>query len=248
MTIYALSSGPGISGIAVIRVSGKNTAKVIKQITNEDLSNENFKFGTAKKIIINDKGIWAQRLSYVGELGFELYIKMNDSREIYNLIVDKGKEFNLSHCGMFAMDTMRMEKGYLHWGHDMSPEENQYEAGLSFAISYKKNVDFIGKEALLKIKEQRPKKKLVILSLKENRPGFPLLLHDEPILSDGKIIGRTTSGNYSFNFKKNMAFGYVNSEQNLNGKDIEIEVEKIKYKAIIETKPLHDPDNRIIKS
>ena len=173
---------------------------------------------------------------------------MEESREIYKLIVDKGKEFNLSHCGMFAMDTMRMEKGYLHWGHDMSPEENQYEAGLSFAISYKKNVDFIGKEALLKIKEQKSKKKLVILSLKENRPGFPLLLHDEPILSDGKIIGITTSGNYSFNFKKNMAFGYVNSEINLNGKDIEIEVEKIKYKAFIETKPLHDPDNKIIKN
>ena len=173
---------------------------------------------------------------------------MHESREIYNLIVSKGKEFNLSHCGMFAMDTMRMEKGYLHWGHDMSPEENQYEAGLSFAISYKKNVDFIGKEALLKIREQKPKKKLVILSLKENRPGFPLLLHDEPILNNGKIIGRTTSGNYSFNFKKNMAFGYVNSEQNLNGKDIEIEVEKKKYKAIIESKPLHDPDNKIIKN
>jgi len=173
---------------------------------------------------------------------------MNESKEIYNLIVSKGKEFNLSHCGMFAMDTMRMEKGYLHWGHDMSPEENQYEAGLSFAISYKKNVDFIGKKALLKIKEKKTKKKLVILTLKENKPGFPLLLHDEPIFNDGKIIGRTTSGNYSFNYRKNMAFGYVDSEQNLNGKDIEIEVEKIKYKATIETKPLHDPDNRIIKN
>ena len=172
---------------------------------------------------------------------------MNESKEIYNLIVDKGKEFNLSHCGMFAMDTMRMEKGYLHWGHDMSPEENQYEAGLSFTISYKKKVNFIGKEALLKIKEQKLKKKLVILSLKENKPGFPLLLHDEPILSNGKIIGRTTSGNYSFNFRKNMAFGYVNLEHNLDGENIEIEVEKKKYKAIIETKPLHDPNNQNIK-
>ena len=172
---------------------------------------------------------------------------MNESREIYNLIVDKGKEFNLSHCGMFAMDTMRMEKGYLHWGHDMSPEENQYEAGLSFTISYKKNVDFIGREALLKIKDQKPKKKLVILSLKENKPGFPLLLHDEPILSDGRIIGRTTSGNYSFNFKKNMAFGYIDTNVNLNKKNIEIEVEKKRYEGIIEDRPLHDPNNIIMK-
>ena len=173
---------------------------------------------------------------------------MDESKEIYNLIIEKGKEFNLSHCGMFAMDTMRMEKGYLHWGHDMSPEENQYEAGLSFAISYKKNVDFIGKNALLKIKNQTPKKKLVMMSLKDNKPGFPLLLHDEPILFNGKIIGRTTSGNYSFNFKKNMAFGYVNTDQKFDGGDIEIEVEKTKYKVIIEKKPLHDPDNRIIKN
>ena len=172
---------------------------------------------------------------------------MNESREIYNLIVSKGKELNLSHCGMFAMDTMRMEKGYLHWGHDMSPEENQYEAGLNFAISYKKNVDFIGKEALLKIKDQKPKKKLVILSLKENKPGFPLLLHDEPILNDGRIIGRTTSGNYSFNFKKNMAFGYIDTNVNLNKKNIEIEVEKERYEGIIEDRPLHDPNNIIMK-
>jgi len=146
------------------------------------------------------------------------------------------------------MDTMRMEKGYLHWGHDMSPEENQYEAGLSFAISYKKNVDFIGKSALLKMKNQNPKKKLIMMSLKDNKPGFPLLLHDEPVLLDGKIIGRTTSGNYSFNFKKNMAFAYVSTGQKIDGGDIEIEVEKTKYKAVIEAKPLHDPDNKIIKS
>ena len=169
---------------------------------------------------------------------------MNESREIYNLIVSKGKEFNLSHCGMFAMDTMRMEKGYLHWGHDMSPEENQYEAGLSFAVSYKKNIDFIGKDALLKIKDLKPKKKFAIFSLKENKPGFPLLLHDEPILSDGKIIGRTTSGNYSFNYNKNLAFGYITSESRLALNNIEIEVEKKKYKAELLTKPLHDPDNK----
>ena len=234
--------------IACLGVFGPKSRSLMLKLSNDDFSNENFKFGTSKKITINNKEIWTQRLSYVGELGFELYIKMNEAREIYNLIVEKGKEFNLSNCGMYAMDTMRMEKGYLHWGHDITPEENQYEAGLVFAVSYKKNVDFIGKDALLKIKDQKPKKKLAIFSLKENKPGFPLLLHDEPILSDGKIVGRTTSGNYSFNFKKNMAFGYVNSGQNLNGKDIEIEVEKTKYKAIIESKPFHDPDNRIIKN
>ena len=236
--------------IACLGVFGPKSRSLMLKLSNDDFSNENFKFGTSKKITINNKEIWTQRLSYVGELGFELYIKMNEAREIYNLIVEKGREFNLSNCGMYAMDTMRMEKGYLHWGHDITSEENQYEAGLRFAISYKKNVDFIGKDALLKIRDQKLKKKLIILSLKNNKPGFPLLLHDEPILCDGKIIGRTTSGNYSFNYKKNMAFGYINSDLKLNsfiGKSFEIEVEKSKYKSSIETQPLHDPENKLLK-
>jgi len=230
--------------VACLGVFGPKSRSLMSKLSRDDFTNENFKFGTSKAVKINNKKIWAQRLSYVGELGFELYIKMNESKEIYNLIIEKGKEFNLSHCGMFAMDTMRMEKGYLHWGHDITPEENQYEAGLGFAISYKKNVDFIGKTALLKIKDQKPQKKLIILSLKENKPGFPLLLHDEPILSNGKIIGRTTSGNYSFNYNKNLAFGYVTSDSSLALNNIEIEVEKKKYKAELLTKPLHDPDNK----
>ena len=237
--------------IACLGIFGPKSRSLILKLANDDFSNKNFKFGTSKKITINNKEIWAQRLSYVGELGFELYIKMKEAREIYKLIVEKGKEFNLSNCGMYAMDTMRMEKGYLHWGHDITPEENQYEAGLKFAISYKKNVDFIGKYALLKIRNQELKKKLIILSLKNNKPGFPLLTHDEPILCDGKIIGRTTSGNYSFNYKKNMAFGYINSGLELNsltGKVFEIEVEKSKYECNLEKKPLHDPQNKLLKS
>jgi len=145
------------------------------------------------------------------------------------------------------MDTMRMEKGYLHWGHDMSPEENQYEAGLGFAISYKKNINFIGKEALLKIKNGKIKKKLITLTLKDSKPGFPLLLHDEPILCDGNIIGRTTSGNYSFNYKTNMSFGYIRTNsinEDLANKNLSIQVEKKIYDVDIQIKPLHDPENK----
>ena len=143
---------------------------------------------------------------------------------------------------MLAMDTMRMESGYLHWGHDISPEENQYEAGLKFAISYKKEVNFIGKESLLKIKDKKKLKKLAMFVLKNSKPGNPLMLHDEPIYLDNKIIGRTTSANYSFNFNKNLAFGYINFEEDLEllkDKKLYIEIEKKKYEAEILLKPLN---------
>ena len=130
------------------------------------------------------------------------------------------------------MDIMRMESGFLHWGHDISPEENQYQAGLNFAISYKKEVDFIGKKAVEKIKTKKLDRRFAMFTLQNNKPGEPLLLHEEPIYLEDKIIGKTTSGNYSFNFNKNLTFGYIKTDltnKELVGKELFVEVEKQKY-------------------
>ena len=227
--------------LVCLGVFGPKSRELLSKICKDDLSNENFKFGYGKNITLNSVNIWAQRLSYVGELGFELYIKNKDAKEIYNLIITAGEEFKLSHCGAHAMDTMRMESGFLHWGHDISSEENQYQAGLNFTISYKKPFDFIGKGKLLKIKDQKLDRRFVMLTLKENKPGEPLLLHEEPIYLDDKIIGKTTSGNYSFNYNKNLSFGYINcafSNEQLVDKNLYIEIEKKKYPAELLTKPL----------
>jgi 4-methylaminobutanoate oxidase (formaldehyde-forming) len=146
---------------------------------------------------------------------------------------------------MHAMDIMRMESGFLHWGHDISPEENQYQAGLSFTISNKKGIDFIGKQALEKIKKDKTKSRFAMFTLKESEPGKPLLLHDEPIYIDDKIIGRSTSGNYSFNFKKNLVFGYIKndlSNDELQSKNLFIEVEKKKYPISIQIRSLKRTD------
>ena len=222
-------------------VFGARSRHLLSQITNEDLSNENFKFATGKNIKLGSTDVWMQRLSYVGELGYEIYVKNEYANKIYNLIIEIGKKFELSHCGAHAMDIMRMESGFLHWGNDISPEENQYQAGLSFTISYKKPFDFIGKEQLLKIKDQKKDKRFVMLYLKNSEPGKPLLLHEEPIYLNNKIIGKTTSGNYSFNYNKNLSFGYINSYLSnieLNEMEIFIEIEKKKYQAEILLKPL----------
>jgi 4-methylaminobutanoate oxidase (formaldehyde-forming) len=142
-----------------------------------------------------------------------------------------------------------MESGFLHWGHDISSEENQYEAGLNFAISYKKEIDFVGKKYLSKIKNKTQNKRLIMLSLIDSKPGKPLLLHEEPIYLEDKIIGRTTSGNYSFNYKKNLSFGYVTSSYSNNeliDKNLYIEVAKKKYQALVEIKPRKNKNARLL--
>jgi len=233
--------------VACFGLFGPKSIDLLQRLTKDDISNEKINFASFKKIQIDNVDILAQRLSYVGEIGFELYLDINNSKDIFNLIVEVGKEFNLSLCGMHALDTMRMETGFLHWGHDISPEENQYQAGLNFAISFKKNVDFIGKDALSKIKNKPLDKRMMMFTLQDNQPGQPLLLHDEPIYLEDKIIGRTTSGNYSFCFNKNLSYGYVNSgntKENLKGKNIYIEVEKKKYPVDILDKPLNQKNFR----
>ena len=130
-----------------------------------------------------------------------------------------------------------------------SNQENQYEAGLQFTISYKKNIDFVGKKALLKIKDKTLSKKLIILTLQNSKLGEPLMLHDEPIYLEDKIIGRTTSGNYSFNFKKNLAFGYVSVDllkEELKNKKLYIEIAKTKYTAELQPESLNQKNFKSI--
>ncbi len=225
-------------------IFGPKSRELMKDISGEDFSNDNLRFGHSKNIKIENSNVWVQRLSYVGEVGYELYINNSEAKLIFNKITDIGKKFNLSLCGAHAMDTLRMESGFLHWGHDISPEENQLEAGLNFAISLKKNYDFVGKQALLDIDINNVKKKFIMLTLNNTKPGEPLALHFEPIYIDGKICGNTTSANYSFNYNKNLLFGYVSTDlkvEQLLEKKIQVEIEKVKYDASLLLKPLKDP-------
>ena len=224
---------------------GPRSRELLSKISNYNLSNEEFKFGTGKYIKLGSLNIWIQRLSYVGELGYEIYIKKENANTIYNLIINAGKEFKLSHCGAHTMDTMRMESGFLHWGHDISPEENQYQAGLNFTINFKKDFNFNGKKKLLEIKNTKIDRKFVMLVLKDSKPGKPLLLNEEPIYLENNIIGKTTSGNYSFIYNKNLSFGYIKTDltnEELLNRELFIEVAKIKYPAVLQLKPLKESD------
>ena len=231
-------------------IFGPKSRDLLTEIFGKEFDSNKFPFGYAKSLEIKNINILFQRLSFVGELGWELYIPINDSKKIYELIINAGKNYGLVHAGRLAMDIMRMEKGYLHWGHDISPEENPYEANLGFTVKLNKKYDFIGKAKLQEVKDT-PKKQFVMLTLVDSKPGEPLLLHDEPIYLNNKIVGETTSGNFSFCYNKNIAFGYINSnidKNNIKDNFFEIEVAKNKYKAHLELEPLHDPKNILIKS
>ena len=231
-------------------IFGPNSRDLLTKIIGNEFTNDKFPFGTGKHLKVQDILIWFQRLSYVGELGWEIYTPISDAKKIYEIINEAGKEFNLVHAGAHALDIMRMEKGYLHWGHDITPGENPYEAGLGFAIKLNEGYDFIGKNSLINSKNKLTKQ-FAMFILDQSIPGKPLLLHDEPIYHNNKIVGETTSGNFSFVYKKNMAFGYINTKLNLaklDSKIFEIEVDKIKYKSLLIETPLHDSKNILLKS
>ena len=234
---------------ACFGIFGPKSRELLSEVFGNYFSSNDFKFGTGKIIKYNGMELWFQRLSYIGELGWEIYIPINISREVYLKIISVEKKFNLVHAGAHALDIMRMEKGFLHWGHDISPAENPFEAGLDFTVKLNKNVDFIGKNSLIS-KNRVKKKQFINFVLENSQPGKPLMLHDEPIYYKNKIVGETTSSNYSFNYNKNMVFGYIDIEldiNDLNGSKFKVEVAKNMYEMQIQFDSLHDPKNKYAK-
>ena len=231
-----------------IGLFGPNSRKFLTELFGNHFSNNDFPFSRGKYINIFKSKIWFQRLSFIGELGWEIYIPIKKTKKIFKKIQKLGKTYNLTYSGMHALDILRLEKKFLHWGHDITSENNPFESGLSFAVNFKKNEDFIGREVLEKIKNKPPKSKLMLFSLKNRfKPASPLLQHDEPIFKGNKVVGYTTSSNFSFCYKKNICLAYVKGE--INHKDkLFIEVEGNKYPLHLEKNSLHDPKSTLIRS
>ena len=231
-----------------IGLFGPNSRKFLTQLFGNYFSNEDFPFSRGKYINILNTKVWFQRLSFIGELGWEIYIPIKKTSIIFKRIKKMGKKYSLTYSGMHTLDTLRLEKKFLHWGHDITSENNPFESGLSFAVNLKKKENFIGRKALEKIKDNPLKKKLELFSLKKNlKPGAPLLLHDEPVFKKDKIVGYTTSSNYSFCYNKNICLAYID-DGTQNENDLFVEVEGKKYPLYLEKKPIHDPDSRLMRS
>ena len=170
------------SAYAMLGVMGPNSRALLSQLTNADLSNEAFPFGSTQKIEFGYAYAQATRMTYVGELGWELLIPTDFALHAYDMLIEAGEEFDLKHCGMHAMNSLRIEKGYRHMGHDISDEDTPVEAGLSFAVKLDKE-ELNGRDILMQQKKEGVKKRLVMFALEDDQP---MLYHNEPIWRDNE--------------------------------------------------------------
>ena len=238
------------SAFAVLSVMGPQSRALLARASGEDLSNAAFPFGTSREIEIGYAKVRASRITYVGELGWELYIPTEFARNVFAAIARAGEDFGLKFAGMHAMDSCRMEKGYRSWGHDISDEDTPLEAGLGFIVKLGKGVDFIGRDALLRQREARLTKRMVQVALDDPEP---LLYHNEPIWRDGKLVGRTTSGAYGHHLGRAIALGYLHDDAGVDAEYVrsgryEIEVAGVRHAAKASLDPLYDPKSLRIRA
>ena len=230
------------SSMAVIGVMGPRSRELLQRVVAKDLSDEAFPFGWSRQVEIGYSPVRASRISYVGELGWELYMPTECGLQVYDALLEASEGLELRHAGMHAMNSLRLEKGYRHWGHDITDEDTPLEAGLGFAVDFDKP-DFIGREALLRQRELGVKKRLVQFLLQDPEP---LLYHHEPIYRDGSIVGYIASGAYGHSLGASVGLGYVNHESGVSRDFVEsgcyeIEVAGRRFPARASLRPLYDP-------
>jgi glycine cleavage system T protein len=237
------------SAMGVISIMGPKARALLQSICPNDLSHEAFPFASSQEIELGYAIVRASRITYVGELGWELYIPTEFMTGVYDEIVAAGAAFDLTHCGYHALNALRMEKAYRHWGHDITDEDTPLEAGLGFAVKMDKPGGFIGRDALLRQKQDGLTQKLVQFLLKSPEP---MLYHNEPIWQGDRIAGYIRSGMYAHTLGGACGLGYVTAADGgtvgpIAPDDYEIEIAGVRYPAMASLKPLYDPTNARIK-
>ncbi|MFO1208568.1 MAG: FAD-dependent oxidoreductase [Amaricoccus sp.] len=233
------------AGEAVLPVMGPRSRELMRLVSPDDFSDAGFPFGTAREVEVGMGIARAHRVSYVGELGWELYVSAEQAAHVFEALVEAGEAVGLRLCGLHAMDSCRIEKGYRHFGHDVTDEDHVLEAGLGFAVKPEKG-EFVGREAVLRKREAGFSRRLVQFLLEDPEP---LLFHGEPILRDGEIVGQVTSGNYGHALGAAVGLGYVegaSAEAVLAGR-YEIDVAGRRWGARATLRPLYDPRGERLK-
>ncbi|MCP4008629.1 MAG: FAD-dependent oxidoreductase [Proteobacteria bacterium] len=230
---------------AVFGMMGPNSRELLKEVLKIDLSTEAFPFGSWQDVEVGSAIGRAFRVSFVGELGWELYIPVDQARHAFDYLWQAGKPFNLKPAGLHALDSCRLEKKFVHFGHDVANEDTPLEAGLGFVCDMNKAGGFIGREAIAEQKETKSwmKKRLVQFLLQDPEA---MLYHHEPILQDGKLVGHLTSGNYGHTLGGSVGLGYVYSENpidktTLENSQFEIDVAGVRIPAKASLSAMYDP-------
>jgi 4-methylaminobutanoate oxidase (formaldehyde-forming) len=239
------------SSMAVISVMGPRSRELLRQLTDADLSHAAFPFGTSQVIDLAYARVRANRITYVGELGWELYIPTECAPGVFDAIMAAAPSVGGRLAGYHALNSLRMEKGYRHWGHDISDEDTPLQAGLAFAVAMNKPGGFIGHTALQAQKSAGLTRRLVQFALADDQA---LLYHNEPIWRDGKIVGRISSGMYGHHLGQSLGMGYVECAQQGEPADAilqghyEVEVAGVLISATPSLAPLYDPTSARVKS
>lgn len=234
-------------GEAVLAVMGPNARTLIQRVSPNDFSNAVNPFGTMQDIEIGMGLARVHRVSYVGELGWEVYVSSDMAAHVFEVLHEAGAEMGLKLCGMHMMDSCRIEKGFRHFGHDITCEDHVLEAGLGFAVKVDKP-GFIGRDAVLKKKENGLEARLLQFKLVDPEP---LLYHNEPVLRDGEIVGYLSSGSYGHTLGAAVGLGYVpcqgQSVAEVLASSYEIDVAGVRVGATASMRPMYDPKSERVK-
>ncbi|SHF61196.1 4-methylaminobutanoate oxidase (formaldehyde-forming) [Litoreibacter ascidiaceicola] len=231
----------------VLAVMGPNARKLLEKVSPADFSNAANPFGTAQEIEIGMGLARVHRVTYVGELGWEVYVSADQAGHVFETLHEAGRDMDLKLCGMHMMDSCRMEKGFRHFSHDITSEDHVLEAGLGFAVK-KDKPNFIGREAVLDKAEKGLNMRLLQFKLTD---AEPLLYHAEPVLRDGEIVSYLTSGSYGHHLGAAMGMGYIpchgEALADVLASSYEIDVAGTRVKAEVSSKPFYDPKSERVK-
>jgi 4-methylaminobutanoate oxidase (formaldehyde-forming) len=237
------------SAMGVISVMGPRSRELLQSLTPDDLSDAAFPFATSREIELGYALVRASRITFVGELGWELYVPSEFMQGVYDELLGAGAAHGLRHAGYHALNSLRIEKAYRHWGHDITDEDTPLEAGLGFAVKWDKPGGFIGRDALLRQRESGLRKRLVQFQL---RAAGPLLYHNEPVWQGDSLVGFIRSAMYGHSLGAAVGLGYVTAPGGgrvdaVGPDDYEIEIAGIRHPALASLRPLYDPKSERIK-
>jgi 4-methylaminobutanoate oxidase (formaldehyde-forming) len=237
------------SAYSVLSVQGPKSRDLLARVTDADLSNEAFPFLTSKEIDIGYARAIAKRLTFIGELGWELHIPSEFVQDVFDLLIDAGAEFDLRLAGYHALEHLRSERAYREYGLDITPDDTLYEAGLGFTVKMDKPGGFIGRDAIEPQRGKTLNKRLVMFKLTDPEPS---LFHDELIRLDGEVVGYISSGAYGFTLGRSVGMGYVRhpdgvSKELIESAPFEIEIACERYPAEASLRPFYDPEGKRVK-